>query len=121
VAAFWGLSMLRTAGVFPFIEVFFNPVTQSVFWWAAVGYVFLVLGLFNSVFLFALSRPFFVLRALLAGFVLNVIVGFVLSRVVSSELAVVGLTVGSFVFMLLSSLYARRAFNRLDYYYYSAY
>lgn len=121
VVSFWGLTMLRNAGVFPFIEVFFNPVTKSVFWWAALGYVFLVLGLFNSVFLFALSRPFFVLRALGAGFVLNVIVGFVLSRVVSSELAVVGLTVGAFVFMLLSSLYARRAFNRLDYYYYSAY
>ena len=118
---FWGLIMLRASGVFPFIEVFFNAVTQSVFWWAAVGYAFLVLGLFNSVFLFALSRPFFVLRALGAGFLLNVIVGFVLSRTVSYELAVVGLTVGSFVFMLLSSLYARRAFNRLDYYYYSAY
>lgn len=118
--SFWGLILLGTAGVFPFIEVFFNAVTRSVFWWAALGYVFLVLGLFNSVFLFALSRPFFVLRALGAGFALNVVVGFVLSRVVSYELAVVGLTVGSCAFMLLSSLYARRAFNRLDYYYYSA-
>ena len=96
----------------------FSTVTQSVFLGARSG-TCSSCRLFNSVFLFACrfrsscwrggrGHPY-------------VIVGFVLSRVVSYELAVVGLTVGAFVFMLLSSLYARRAFNRLDYYYYSAY
>lgn len=116
-----GLLALRGAGIFPFLEVFFNPITQTVFWWGAVGYVFLVFGLFNSVFLFALSRPALVLRALTPALALNLVVGFVLSRAIRYDLAVVGLTAGALAFLLLSSHYARRAFRRLDYYYYSAY
>jgi hypothetical protein len=121
VAAWGGMSLLLATGKFPYIEVFFNPTTRSVFWWAAAGYVFLVFGLFNSVFLFSLSRPGFVLRALGPALLLNVAVGFVLSRAVRYDLAVVGLTVGSLAFLLLSTYYARKVFKRLDYYYYSAY
>jgi hypothetical protein len=116
-----GVNLLRTSQVFPFVEGFFTPVAESVFWWAAIGYVFLVFGLFNSIFLFALSRPAFVLRSLTPALLLNLAVGFILSRAVSYELAVVGLTAGSFAFLLISSFYARRTFRRLDYYYYSAY
>ncbi len=121
VIAWVGMSILRATGEFDYIHVFFNPTTTSVFWWAAVGYVFLVFGLFNSVFLFSLSRPAFVLRALLPALAVNVAVGFVLSRAVRYDLAVVGLTLGSLVFLLISSYYARQVFRRLDYYYYSAY
>ena len=122
VAGAWlGMSVLRATGKFPYIEVFFNPTTQSVFWWAAAGYVFLVFGLFNSVFLFSLSRPGFVLRSLGPALFLNVAVGFVLSRAVRYDLAVVGLTVGSLAFLLISTYYARKVFKRLDYFYYSAY
>jgi hypothetical protein len=116
-----GVNLLRTSQVFPFVEGFFTPVAESVFWWAAIGYVFLVFGLFNSIFLFALSRPAFVLRSLTPALLLNLAVGFILSRAVSYELAVVGLTAGSFAFLIISSFYARRTFRRLDYYYYSAY
>lgn len=118
---YWGMSFLRHTGLFPFIEVFFNPLTKFVFWWAAIGYVFLVWGLFNSVFLFALSRPALVLRSLGIAFLVNLVVGFILSRAFRYELAVVGLTSSSLVFMLISGYYARRAFAHLDYYYYSAY
>ena len=121
VGAFWGMIYLRRTGLFPFIEVFFNPLTESVFWWAAVGYVLLVWGLFNSVFLFALSRPAFVLRSLAPALALNLIIGFILSRAVRYDLAVVGLTAGSLVFMLLSGYYTRRTFRKLDYFYYAAY
>ena len=119
--AFFGMIYLRDTGVFPFIESFFDPVTEWVFWWAATGYVFLVWGLFNSIFLFALSRPAFVLRSLTPALVLNVVVGFVLSRTVSYDWAVIGLTVGSLAFMLTSGYYTRRTFKKLDYFYYSAY
>lgn len=122
VAGGWvGLGVLRRTDLFPLVEVFFNPTTKTVFWWAAIGYVFLVFGLFNSVFLFSLSRPGFVLRSLGLGLVLNVGVGFILSRAVRYDWAVIGMTVGTFGFMLASSWYARRTFKRLDYYYYSAY
>ena len=121
IGAFWGMIYMRETGLFPFIEFFFNPLSESVFWWAAVGYVFLVWGLFNSVFLFALSRPALVLRSLAPALALNLIVGFVFSRAVRYDLAVIGLTAGSLVFMLVSGYYARRTFRKLDYFYYSAY
>ncbi len=120
-AAWFGMKGLREIAIFPLMTAFFNPVTEAVFWWAAAGYVFLVFGLFNSVFLFALSRPGFVLRSLAPALALNLVVGFVMSRAVSYELAVVGLTAGSLLFLLLSSFYARLTFKRLDYYYYAAY
>ena len=121
IGARLGMSLLREAGVFPLLEDFFTPVAEFVFWWAAAGYVFLVFGLFNSVFLFALSRPLFVLRSLIPALLVNVVVGFILSRTVSYEFAVVGLTAGSLVFLLISGYFARKTFQRLDYYYYSAY
>lgn len=121
LGAYWGMVFLRQSGVFPFIEVFFNPITKLVFWWAAIGYVFMVWGLFNNIFFFALSRPGFVLRSLAPALLLNLVIGFILSRAFHYELAVVGLTVGSLAFMLISSFYARRAFKQMDYYYYAAY
>ncbi len=119
--AFLGVIYLREIGLFPLIEHFFDPVTVWVFWWASVGYVFLVWGLFNSIFLFALSRPKFVLRSLTPALALNLVVGFILSRTVSYDWAVTGLTVGSLAFTLISGYYTRRTFRELDYYYYSAY
>lgn len=121
LVSYWGMIALRDTGLFPFIGVFFNPVTEEVFWWAAAGYAFLVWALFNSVFLFALSRPQLVLRSLLIGFAANLVIGFVLSRAISYELAVLGMTLGALVFLLVSTFHVSRVFRRLDYYYYSAY
>jgi hypothetical protein len=121
VVAYVGMLQLRRSGMFPFIEVFFNPITRFVFWWAAVGYVLLVWGLFNSNFLFALSRPIFVLRALGCGLLVNLLSGLVLSRVLGFEMAVIGMTLGALTFLLVSSYYTRQVFRNLDYYYYSAY
>lgn len=121
VLSYWGMNWLRDTGWFPFIGVFFNPITEKVFWWASIGYVFLVWALFNSVFLFALSRPKRVLSALGIGLAANLSVGFLMSRLVGFEMAVVGVTVGSLVFLLVSTFHVSRAYQRLDYYYYSAY
>ena len=97
------------------------PITRFVFWWAAVGYVLLVWGLFNSNFLFALSQPIFVLRALGCGLLVNLLSGLALSRVLGFEMVVIGLTLGALTFLLVSSYYTRQVFRNLDYYYYAAY
>ena len=78
-------------------------------------------GLMNSVFVFSLSRPMFVLQAITAAVVVNAVVGFVLSRTLAYWYSVVGLTVGALVFAAVSTRYAMRVFRNLDYYYYSAY
>lgn len=121
LVSYWGMTALRDTGLFPFIGVFFNPITEEVFWWAAIGYVFLVWALFNSVFLFALSRPQLVLRSLLIGLAADLVTGFVLSRTGSYELAVVGMTLGALAFLIVSTFHVSRVYGRLDYYYYSAY
>ncbi|HAV43131.1 TPA: hypothetical protein DCX15_03855 [bacterium] len=111
----------QSLGIFYGIEHFFNPITYFVFFFAAVGYAFLVWGLFNSVFFFALSRPKFALVSIIAGFVVDFVVGFILSRLFGYYWGVLGLTCGAIVFMVISTLYASKVFNSLDYYYYSAY
>ena len=98
-----------------------DVVTPFVYRWGMVGYAFLALGLLNAVFFLSLSRPRFILRAIGIGFMVNVGVGFVLSRIVVYYYSVIGLVVGAFVFGVLSTWYAWRVMNELDYYYYAAY
>jgi hypothetical protein len=85
-----------------------------------IGYAFLAWGLFNTLFLLALSRPRYILRAIGLAFVVNVVVGFFLSRTIDYYYSVFGLVVGAIVFGALSTWYTWRAINSLDYYYYSS-
>ncbi|HEY73123.1 MAG: hypothetical protein B6I35_14955 [Anaerolineaceae bacterium 4572_32.2] len=96
-------------------------ITPFVYRWGMVGYAFLALGLLNAVFFLSLSRPRFVLRAIGVGFLVNVVVGFLLSRIVVYYYSVFGLVAGGIVFGLLSTWYAWRVMDELDYYYYSSY
>jgi len=98
-----------------------DVVTPFVCRWGMVSYAFLSLGLLNAVFFLSLSRPYFVLRAVGIGFVANLVIGFVLSRIVAYYYSVIGLVAGTFVFGTLSTWYAWRVMNELDYYYYSSY
>ncbi len=98
-----------------------NLVTPFVYFWGKWGYAFLALGLLNAVFFLSLSRPRLVLRSLGVGFLVNVVVGFLLSRIVVYYYSVIGLVAGSIVFGLLSTWYAWRVMDELDYYYYSSY
>ena len=97
-----------------------NLVTPFVYGWGKWGYAFLALGLLNAVFFLSLSRPRFVLRSIGAGFLVNVVVGFLLSRIVAYYYSVIGLVAGAAVFAVLSTWYAWRVMDRLDYYYYSS-
>jgi len=106
----------------PLIRDFFSsPITFFTFWGAALGYNLLVVGLFNSVFFFSLSRPGPVLRAIAIAMVVNGVVGYGLSRGVAYPWSVLGLVVGSLLFALLTIRSAVRLLDRLDYYYYAAY
>jgi len=98
-----------------------DVITPFVYRWGMVGYAFLSLGLLNAVFFLSLSRPYFVLRAIGLGFIVNLVVGVVLSRIVVYYYSVIGLVAGTFVFGVLSTRYTWRVMNELDYYYYSSY
>ena len=77
-----------------------------------VGYVLLAIGLSNALALFSLNRPWSAVKALSAGLVVNVIVGYVLSHLFSPYFAAAGLVAGGVV-MTLQSAVAVRATIRL--------
>lgn len=122
VGTYKAVVALRLFQEVPLIRDFFSsPITFFTFWGAALGYNLLVVGLFNSVFFFSLSRPGPVLRAIVIAMVVNGTIGYGLSRGVAYPWSVVGLMAGSFTFALLTIRSAMRLLDRLDYYYYAAY
>ncbi len=98
-----------------------NPTIRFVFLGGIAGYNLLAWGLMNSIFLFSLSRPGFVLKAISIALALSATVSFAFSRAMGYEYAVIGLAIGSLAFGILTTWYTSKVLNQLDYYYYSAY
>jgi len=123
LATYYGILSLRVfENEVPEIKDFFaNPITFKVFWMASFGYVFLIYGLLNSLFFFTMNRPEFVIYSMIPSLGVNLVVGFICSRVFSFEYATIGLIFGSISFALISGYLARKFFKHLDYFYYSAY
>lgn len=85
------------------------------------GYFFLAWGMLNTLYMFTLSQPSKPLKAIIAGCLVNVTVGLVLSRFVGYEYSVAGMLCGAAVFMYMTWRANRKFFKNLDYYYYAAY
>ena len=103
------------------LKIFLQEPTPFVFWIAAVSYIFLVGSLLNILFLFAMSRQTVPVKYILIGTLINLIVGLILSRFISYEYAVFGLLFGT-IFLYFSTFnYTKKAIDKLDYFYYSAF
>lgn len=100
--------------------IYHNPVTHFVFVSSLVSYGFLSVGLMNAVTMFSLSQPHKVIKSIVPALLVNLLVGFVLSRWFGYKFAVVGLLIGSIVFVLLSSRQVFLVIRKLDYYMYSS-
>jgi hypothetical protein len=85
------------------------------------GYFFLAWGMLNTLYLFTLGKPAKSLRAIILACVLNLAVGFILSRFFAYEYSVIGMLCGAILFMLLTLRENIKFFKNLDYYYYAAY
>lgn len=96
-------------------EVFVSPVTEQVFILGTIAYVFVTLGLLNSLILFSLNHPWPAIRAISAALMTDLMVGFILSRQISVAFAAAGLLAGAVVFAVLSTLWVHRELGRLDY------
>lgn len=121
-ATYFGVLWFRQFDNIKRIRDFFaNPVTFYVFYWAVIGYSLLVYSMLNNVFFFFLSRPRYTLRAIGLGLIINMGIGFILSRMVVYWYSVIGMTLGAVVIAGITTWYALRVLKRLDYYYYSAY
>lgn len=89
--------------------------------WGCVGYLFLAWGMLNSLCLFTLGRPSVPLKAIIIATVVNLVVGFVLSRFVAYEYSVIGMVAGAVVFMVLTLKENLKFLKNLDYNYYASY
>ncbi|WP_010178462.1 hypothetical protein [Aquimarina agarilytica] len=87
----------------------------------AISYTLFSIGLLNTLYLFTLNRPSKSLNALAWAFLVNLIIGLLLSRNVSYEYSVLGMFSGAFLFMILTTKENIKFFKKLDYYYYASY
>jgi hypothetical protein len=97
-----------------------NNTTHFVFIWALIAYAFIVVALMNCIILFSLSQPLLVNRSLLPALIVNIVLGFLLSRWVDYSCAVLGLFFGAIVFLALTSRQVLKVIKNLDYYLYVA-
>ena len=122
IVTYFGVSYLKRYSYIPEVKDFFsNPITYFTFFVASVGYLLMSIGLFNGLFFLTLNRLKFAVRPILAGALTNIFLGLLLSRWFDYEFGVFGLLAGSLIFAIYSSKNAKDFFNKLDYYYYSAY
>jgi hypothetical protein len=88
--------------------------------WSMAAYVILAVALMNAVILFSISQPWLVIQAIWPAFVVNLALGFLLSRWEAHIFAVIGLLAGCIVFAVLSTRAVIRMLKKLDYYLYAA-
>ncbi len=102
------------------LEQFLHPVTRFVFIWAELGYVFIAVGLMNALVMFCLALPGRVIPCVASALLVDILVGFVLSRWFSYHWAVLGLTAGAITFAVTSGRQVWTMLGNLDYYLYLA-
>lgn len=98
-----------------------SQTTTNVFWLATVSYAIFMFALQNVLMLMTLSRADLAARALGVCLLINITVGWILSRSVDYSASVFGLLAGSIVLAVLAHRHVRRVLSELDYYYYAAY
>jgi hypothetical protein len=117
------LFLFSTAAVFLVIheiKAFYSLLLFRVAVFAMLGIPFLAIGLWNAALLFALSRPNLVVTAIALGLITNVVVGYLLSRLVSYDLAIVGFDAGAVTLACVSTWFFRRLLPNFDYHFFAA-
>lgn len=102
------------------LNVFTHHTTHFVFVWALLSYAIVAVALMNALILFCLSQPEMAYRPLLYSLVVNLCLGFVLSRWIDYSWAVIGLMGGALVFVCLTTRMVLQVMKNLDYYLYYA-
>ncbi len=95
-----------------------NDITNFVLIVALISYAIVSVALMNCVTLFSLSQPEMAAKSVLAALIVNIVIGFLLSRWIDYYYAVFGLLAGSIIFLILSSRRILDLFKKLDYYLY---
>lgn len=83
-----------------------------------LGYLLLVLGLLNAVILFNLNIASATISALFPSLLVNLSVGYIAAHAIAPEWAVLGLVIGSTMFIVLSRRKVLQAIGNPDYAYF---
>ena len=126
-----GIALLSALGIyllvnwlsFHYPEAYGQHVFQGirnyfVFYVALLSYAIVTVSLLNTVVMFSLSEPKLTLRATLYALGINALTGFLFSRWLGSDFAVVGLLFGSILFLVMTTRAVGRVLDQLDYYLY---
>lgn len=114
------LLMLIKNRYFPFIDIAISPTTYFVFMVAMFGYAFTAIGLLNAEILFCVAQPKMANKCIFPAMVINIVLGFLLSRWIGYEYAVFGLLIGSIAFVAISAFMVLKMLKKVDYYLYVA-
>jgi hypothetical protein len=98
-----------------------DPMSINISIIGGIGYFFLAWGMLNTLYLFTLGQAAKPLQAIIVACLFNWTIGLFFSRFVAYEYSVIGMLLGSIIFMLLTLKANIKFINNLDYYYYAAY
>lgn len=96
-----------------------SDITLFVLFWGILSYILLSFCLMNAVILFALSQANMVLKAMVPALLTNMLVGFLLSRWIDYQFAVIGLFIGTILLLIFTTKACMKVFKNLDYYLYA--
>ena len=111
----------RSETTFPHFQSVHHDMETEVCIIGGVGYMLLAWGMLNALYLFTLGQAIKPLKAIMYACLLNITVGFVLSRFFAYEYSVAGMLCGAALFVVLTLKANISYFKNLDYYYYAAY
>lgn len=101
------------------LNPYYNDISRNVFYTAIIGYMFIAAGLFSNIFLLYFSQGWILAKILLISTGINLLVGFVSSRIFEYYFACAGFMAGTAAFFLLSTYYACNMIKSIDFYLYN--
>lgn len=101
------------------LSPYYSQLSTLVFVTSIIGYIFLIAGMLNNIYLSYFSQGRMIVKLLLVSLGTNFIVGFLLSRICGYYFAVFGFLAGAIIFFILSQRYAYKILKSLDYYFYT--
>jgi hypothetical protein len=99
---------------------YFSSTSTNVFIFSIIGYIFITCGLLNNIYLLYFSEGLVIVKTLLISIGVNVLFGFVLSRIFTYDFAVFGFVAGSMSFYILSLFSSYKVLRSMDYYLYKS-
>lgn len=122
-AGFLAVAALTSVGLYTAVAhttLLTNGQSYTALIWALFGFSALAVALWNTSLLFRLAQPSDVLGALIPAILLNVVLGYALTRLGAYHYAAVGFTAGALLYAMLTTRSVLRRMQSIDYYYFAS-